>query len=445
MPSDHVWASPRSHHSPSPSVTAVDLIVSSADDASPQQIRNSQEMQLGNLHDALSNEDSPDDLDADDTSQDRDSGSRSPAVMEPRHSEAHGKGEEPAMEMKVLETGMLFTEGLLEDDAFGLGTGYRPEDGHLSISTAFETTFDLEASTKDASPARSEGLDGHVMQKAEMFTTRDAEAQTDQEVKEVHSAPLGAPSLAPRATMLSKQGLQRGPVVPARDANLDVPIRRATSPARSLAAAVTIPVSADSLVNSGKDELQAERELCQRESIAAASLEAQLIAECRRESRVESEATEQQAAIQRAEAETRMQLESARQLRIEAFKAAQEASESSEAAFVLSECKAALEEHDADEERQSELTEENSEIEAALAAETAIVQELRSLCTTESKCYSLAMHECDTLRRELHDLTRILPAQPSQATVTGYSPVSPAASGRLSIPSKPSTPSSAAR
>ena len=33
MPSDHVWASPRSHHSPSPSVTAVDLIVSSADDA----------------------------------------------------------------------------------------------------------------------------------------------------------------------------------------------------------------------------------------------------------------------------------------------------------------------------------------------------------------------------------------------------------------------------
>ena len=75
---------------------------------------------------------------SEDTSQDRDSGSRSPAVMEPRHSEvawlaisrvglqaqeqsnvakAHGKGEEPAMEMKVLETGMLFTEGLLEDNA----------------------------------------------------------------------------------------------------------------------------------------------------------------------------------------------------------------------------------------------------------------------------------------------------------------------------------------
>ncbi|OLQ00544.1 Pentatricopeptide repeat-containing protein, chloroplastic [Symbiodinium microadriaticum] len=167
-------------------------------------------------------------------------------------------------------------------------------------------------------------------------------------------------------------------------------------------------------------ELQAERALSQRESIAAASLEAQLVAERRRENRVESEAAAQQMAIQRAEAETRMQLESARQLRIEAFKAAQEAqhlkSESSEAALVLSECKAALEEHDADEERQSELVEENSEMEAALTSETAIVHELRSLCTSESKCYSVAMHECDALRRELHDLTRILPVpSPGQA------------------------------
>ncbi|CAE7619894.1 Hmmr [Symbiodinium sp. CCMP2592] len=136
-------------------------------------------------------------------------------------------------------------------------------------------------------------------------------------------------------------------------------------------------------------ELQAERALSQRESIAAASLEAQLVAERRRENRVESEATAQQMAIQRAEAETRMQLESARQLRIEAFKAAQEAqhlkSESSEAALVLSECKAALEEHDADEERQSELTEENSEMEAALTSETAIVHELRELCAQPTK------------------------------------------------------------
>ena len=73
--------------------------------------------------------------------------------------------------------------------------------------------------------------------------------------------------------------------------------------------------------------------------------------------------------------------------------------------------------------------------------ETAIVHELRSLCTSESKCYSVAMHdtwreasflnrcrsfedqengetpqECDALRRELHDLTRILPVpSPGQA------------------------------
>ncbi|CAE7362616.1 MRL1 [Symbiodinium microadriaticum] len=176
-------------------------------------------------------------------------------------------------------------------------------------------------------------------------------------------------------------------------------------------------------------ELQAERALSQRESIAAASLEAQLVAERRRENRVESEAAAQQMAIQRAEAETRMQLESARQLRIEAFKAAQEAqhlkSESSEAALVLSECKAALEEHDADEERQSELVEENSEMEAALTSETAIVHELRSLCTSESKCYSVAMHECDALRRELHDLTRILPVPSPGQAAGGYPTLSP--------------------
>ncbi|CAE7249708.1 unnamed protein product [Symbiodinium necroappetens] len=134
-------------------------------------------------------------------------------------------------------------------------------------------------------------------------------------------------------------------------------------------------------------------------------------------------------AIQRAEAETRMQLESARQLRIEAFKAAQEAqhlkSESSEAALVLSECKAALEEHDADEERQSELVEENSEMEAALTSETAIVHELRSLCTSESKCYSVAMHECDALRRELHDLTRIFPVPSPGQAAGGYPILSP--------------------
>eukprot|EP00439_Symbiodinium_sp_Y106_P039647 s610_g4.t2 len=147
-------------------------------------------------------------------------------------------------------------------------------------------------------------------------------------------------------------------------------------------------------------ELQAERALSQRESIAAASLEAQLVAERRRENR----AAAQQMAIQRAEAETRALV-----------------SESSEAALVLSECKAALEEHDADEERQSELIEENSEMEAALTSETAIVHELRELCAQPTKGQS------DPLLRE-----PVLERQSSLGdALTAADDVTKAASGEL--------------
>ncbi|CAJ1360189.1 unnamed protein product [Effrenium voratum] len=196
--------------------------------------------------------------------------------------------------------------------------------------------------------------------------------------------------------------------------------------------------AAQAELKSCEAELAAERDVSQQELITCASLEAQLTAEKRRNTAAESEATAQQVAIHRAEAETRVQLEAAKQLRSEAFRAAQEAqhlkSESSEAAMVLRECKAALERHDADEERQSQLLSENAELEDTLKVETAIVQELRGLCNTEAKCYTVAMAECEGLRRELHDLTRMVP-QPGPGAGAGYarSPTSPTPSpGRRS-------------
>eukprot|EP00439_Symbiodinium_sp_Y106_P037305 s610_g4.t1 len=124
-------------------------------------------------------------------------------------------------------------------------------------------------------------------------------------------------------------------------------------------------------------ELQAERALSQRESIAAASLEV--------------------------------------------LGSVFSVSESSEAALVLSECKAALEEHDADEERQSELIEENSEMEAALTSETAIVHELRELCAQPTKGQS------DPLLRE-----PVLERQSSLGdALTAADDVTKAASGEL--------------
>eukprot|EP00435_Cladocopium_sp_Y103_P030137 s144_g7.t1 len=144
-----------------------------------------------------------------------------------------------------------------------------------------------------------------------------------------------------------------------------------------------------------QQELEVEQQAASDESIVVASLLAQLTAEKRRQSAVESEAQARQLEMERAEAETRTQLEAAKQLRLEAFTAAQEAhhlkTESSEAAYVLSECKAALERHDAEEKRDSELAEENKELEAALKVEAAIVEELRDLCSSESKCYTVAM------------------------------------------------------
>ncbi|CAE7619912.1 MRL1 [Symbiodinium sp. CCMP2592] len=235
----------------SPSLTATDLTLACADVSPLARVSQiSQESVLDQSQATLSHGHLSDEVDADvppgEISQ---RGSGSSCLMDAESPTGEACNLSPHAGTEMVEDGGLIRRSVLDEkDAevldFDVEADADPQDdGHLSMSTTFEAAPDADASTKDASPARSDGLEGEVQcirrptQQA-VPTSRDAEVQTEPEAQpeKAVKAPSTAtvPARSVRSSDIGEVSLGRRATSPARSCRtVTGRHEKATSPLRS--------------------------------------------------------------------------------------------------------------------------------------------------------------------------------------------------------------------